>query len=78
MNLEISNKNLYLLLPGKVSAVSSLYAHEHKCDIYQAMHKFYKSNTYKTLEDENSKYWHLGTVALYELWQSETNNFTIS
>ena len=28
MNLEVTDKNLYLLLPGKVSRVVQIYAHE--------------------------------------------------
>ncbi|MBP5705443.1 MAG: hypothetical protein IKV67_02420 [Paludibacteraceae bacterium] len=71
MNLEINNKNLYLLLPGKVSAVSAIYAEQNHCSILEAMRKFYASSVYQKLQVEETKFWQLGAVALYEIWQSE-------
>ena len=56
MNREITDKNLYLLLPSKVSLFVQLYI----------IRQFYHSNTYKALEKENTKLWHYGSVALYE------------
>ena len=49
MNLEITQDNLYLILPGL----------------------FYRSETYKRLTDESTKYWHYGPVALYQEWMEE-------
>ncbi len=69
-NLDITNQNLHLLLPGKVSSVSAMYADEHHCTIQEAMRKFYASNVYQQLEREETKLWHLGAVALYEMWVS--------
>lgn len=69
MNLEINNSNVHLLLPGKVAAVSAIYADCHGCSIFEAMKEFYKSEVYKQLEHEETKLWHLGAVALYEMWQ---------
>ena len=43
MNVDITNDNLYLLLPGIVSRVVNLYAEEHKCDSIQALYKVYNS-----------------------------------
>lgn len=71
MNLDITNKNLHLLLPGKVAAVSSMYADDHKCSISTAMRLFYTSSTYKKLEVEETKFWHYGPVALYEIWSKD-------
>lgn len=70
MNLEINGDNLYLLLPGKVAAVSAIYSEEHHCSILEAMRLFYASDVYKMLQVEETKYWHYGAVALYEIWQS--------
>lgn len=70
MNLEITDKNLYLLLPGKVVAVSAIYAEEHRSSIKESMRMFYASDVYKKLQQEETKLWHLGAVALYEIWQS--------
>jgi len=63
---EITQKNLYLLLPGKVTDVVKIYADEMGCSYQEALKKFYTSKTYKSLEKESTKFWHLGPVALYE------------
>ena len=73
MNLDITNKNLYLLLPGKVSRVAQIYAHEHHVTIIEAMRRFYHSDTYKRLADETTKLWHYGPVALYQEFVDELN-----
>ena len=49
MNLEITNKNLYLLLPGKVSRVAQMYADDQKIPLTEALYRFYSSDTYKKL-----------------------------
>lgn len=66
MNLDITNENLYLLLPGKVSRVAQIYAHEHHVTLIEALCCFYYSDTYKRLADESTKLWHYGPVALYQ------------
>lgn len=71
MNLEITQENLYLILPGKVSRVAQIYAHEHHVTIIEAMRRFYRSETYKLLANESTKYWHYGPVALYQEFADE-------
>lgn len=71
MNLEITQENLYLILPCKVSRVTQIYAHEHHVTIIETMRRFYRSETYKLLADESTKYWHYGPVALYQEWMEE-------
>ena len=71
MNLEITQENLYLILPGKVSRVAQIYAHEHHVTIIEAMRRFYRSETYKLLANEATKDWHDGPVALYQEWMEE-------
>lgn len=66
MNREITDKNLYLLLPGKVSRFAGIYADKRGGSIVDALRAFYRSDTYKALEKEETKYWHYGPVALYE------------
>ena len=63
---EITDKNLYLLLPGKVAAVAEQYAEENNTSIRDSIRKFYSSATYHKLEKEQTKLWHLGPVALYQ------------
>lgn len=71
MNLEVTNKNLYLFLPGKISRVAQMYADEQKMPLQKALCLFYRSDTYKSLEDESTKLWHYGPVALYEEFSDE-------
>lgn len=63
---DITNKNLYLLLPGKISRIAVRYAEEFGVSILDAIKYIYNSNTYRQLSKEETKLWHLGPVALYE------------
>lgn len=62
----ITNKNLYLLLPGKVTGFIGEYEREHSTNGLEVLRMFYHSNTYSKLEKEETKLWHYGPVALYE------------
>lgn len=66
MNLNVTADNLYLFLPSKVSRVASFIAEDNKRGIVDAIRDFYASKVYKRLENEESKAWHNGAVALYE------------
>ncbi len=50
----------------KVSQLAILYARKFNVTIIDAIRAIYKSNTYKELEDEETKLWHYGPVALLE------------
>ena len=63
---ELTQDNLYLLLPGKVLAVAQMYARNHKVTLLDALHKVYASDMYKELEQESTKRWHEGPVSLYQ------------
>lgn len=63
---SITADNLYLILPGKVTQMALLYAKKFNVKIIDAIKAIYKSNTYKELEREETKLWHLGPVALME------------
>lgn len=65
---KITSKNLYLLLPGKVSKMAVMYASDSGLSIMEALNRIYQSSTYKQLEDEETKLWHYGPVALYQLF----------
>ena len=66
MNRQITNQNLHLLLPSKVSQVVRIYVEENGGTMLDALRAFYASDTYRKLEKEETKFWHLGPVALYE------------
>lgn len=67
MNLDITQDNLYLLLPSKVSLMTEMLCDDTGMSIVDAMKRIYSSNTYRQLEHEDTKLWHLGPVALYEV-----------
>lgn len=66
MNLDITQDNLYLLLPSKVSLMTEMLCDDTGMSIVDAMKRIYSSNTYRQLEHEDTKLWHLGPIALYE------------
>lgn len=66
MNVEIKQDNLYLILPSKVSWLADILAEEKGISIVDAMKEIYSSTLYRHLEDESTKTWHLGPVALYQ------------
>ena len=66
MNLNITQQNLYLLLPSKMSWLANMLAEDRGVTIVEAMKTLYTSSFYARLADESTKLWHLGPVALYE------------
>lgn len=65
MNLTVTQDNLYLFLPSKVSWMAEMLAEDENIDIVEAVSKIYNSDVYKKLENEETKLWHLGPVDLY-------------
>ena len=63
---EINQNNLYLLLPSKISWLATMLAEEKNISLLSAIKKIYSSKLYTKLQNENTKMWHLGPVALYE------------
>ena len=66
MNLDITQDNLYLILPSKISRMAEMLATDSGKSIVQAVKEIYSSSVYKRLEQEKTKQWHLGPVALYQ------------
>lgn len=66
MNLAIDQSNLYLLIPSKMGWLANMLANDEGISVVDAIKKLYSSEMYKKLENESSKTWHLGPVALYE------------
>ena len=63
---KITQSNLYLLLPSKVAWMAEWLLEDKNISIVEAIKMIYSSDTYKQLEDESTKMWHLGPVTLYE------------
>lgn len=66
MILDINQDNLYLLLPSKVAWLTDMLTTDKEISIVDALKEIYSSDTYRQLEDESTKMWHLGPVALYQ------------
>jgi hypothetical protein len=66
MNLHVTQDNLYLFLPSKVSRMAEMLADDVGIGIVEAMKRVYASDTYRRLEQESTKQWHLGPVALFQ------------
>ena len=65
-NLEITQENVHLLIPSKLSWMANMLAEDKGISIVEAMKMLYSSEVYARLEKESTKAWHLGPVALYE------------
>ena len=63
---EITQDNLYLLLPFKVSWVADMLSADEHISTIEAIRRVYSSDMYKQLEQESTKRWHEGSVSLYQ------------
>ena len=66
MNLNVTQDNLFLFLPSKISWMAEMLSEDKKISIIDAIKEIYASDIYRRLENEETKLWHLGPVALYE------------
>ena len=62
---DITQANLYLLLPSKVSHVANMLSEDLNISLLDAIRQVYHSELYRRLEQEETKLWHEGPVALY-------------
>ncbi|MGL4944065.1 MAG: hypothetical protein ACRC46_12840 [Thermoguttaceae bacterium] len=77
MSAVFSDKTLHLILPSIVARVVAAIARREHISKLEALGRFYSSDTYKSLEKEQTKFWQLGCVALceeYEASQSANRN----
>ena len=68
---EVTQNNLHLLLPSKVSWLADMLCAEKHISVIEAMRQIYSSDMYKQLEQESTKRWHEGPVALYQEWMKK-------
>jgi hypothetical protein len=69
-NLEVTQENVHLLIPSKLSWMANMLAEDKGISIVESMKILYSSEVYARLEKESTKAWHLGPVALYEEFQN--------
>ena len=70
---DITQDNLYLLLPSKVSWIAGMLSEDTGASVVDALRRVYNSELYRKLEVEDTKLWHEGPIALYEEIFSENN-----
>lgn len=63
---EVNQSNLYLLLPSKVAWMADMLSEDRNTSVVEAMRMIYSSDVYRKLEDETTKMWHHGPIALYQ------------
>ena len=66
--IKVTQENLYLLLPSKVSWLADMLCADKHISVIEAMRLIYSSDMYKQLEQEDTKRWHEGPVVLYQEW----------
>ena len=71
MTTEITQKNLYLLLPFKIGWLASWLSEDEKISLTDAISRIYRSRLYKKLSTASTQYWHLGPVDLYNELKTE-------
>ena len=68
---EITQDNLYLLLPSKVCWLADMLTKEKGIGLIDAIKQIYSSETYRKLATEDTKLWHLGPADLYTELEAE-------
>lgn len=68
---EITQNNVYLLLPAKVSWLAGMLGENKGMDVVDAIKHIYSSELYRQLQNESTKKWHLGPVDLYAELEAE-------
>lgn len=68
---QITQSNIHLILPGKVSKIAQMFAADSGLSLIEALKRIYQSATYRRLEKEETKLWHYGPVALYQMFREE-------
>lgn len=70
-NSEITQENLYLLLPLKIGWLASWLSEDKGISIADGVKRIYHSQLYKKLSTASTKYWYLGPVDLYNELKAE-------
>lgn len=68
---QITQNNLHLLLPGKISWLVEYLHDDYGLSIQESLNRIYHSQLYQKLSTEHTHYWHLGPVDLYNELKSE-------
>ena len=67
-----ARRHFTVTIPQKVQGIVELSTEENKTTPLNALRAFYHSETYRKLETEETKYWHLGPINLFARFKEET------
>lgn len=70
-------KKIHAILPLIIPQIVEAIADSHSWDEITASEKFYSSELYALLEDEETKLWHLSPLALRDMFEEEITTGTI-
>ena len=73
MDLQKFHALMTLIIPQVVEAIAA----SHAWDEITASERFYRSELYALLEDEETKLWHLSPLALRDMFEEEITTGTI-
>ena len=68
---QINQNNLHLLLPGKICWLVEYLHDDYGFTLQESLSRIYRSELYKKLSTESTKYWHFGPVDLYNELKTE-------
>ncbi len=71
MSAKITQDNLYMLMPLKIGWLAPWLSEDEGISLTEAISRIYRSQLYKKLSTESTKYWHLGPVDLYDELKTE-------
>ena len=63
--MQVTQKNLYNLIPPKVAKITTMLRNDRNMAVKQALLTFYSSNAYKLLEREETKLWHASPAQIF-------------
>lgn len=68
---EITQNNVHVFIPYKVSKICNYICENEKISPLQAIKRFYGTRTALLLGQEDTKLWQLGWVCLYQMYREE-------
>ena len=63
--MQVTQKNLYNLIPPKVARITTMLRNDRNMAVKQALLTFYSSNAYKLLEREETKLWQASPAQIF-------------
>ena len=71
--MQVTQKNLYNLIPPKVAKITTMLRNDRNMAVKQALLTFYSSNAYKLLEREETKLWHASPAQIFAEYLTRPN-----